>query len=144
MHTTSPTVPTVDRDLTRRLRTAGEKVAEWTTERNRLIAEAHRDGASLRAIGDAAGISHVAVRKIVLNDRSLQWDRSPITFGENRWRYCLNSGVVHAGHQVVVVAADGSIVKVLDVNHSDTHDRTVSPTAHFDDRDDLSIAELEV
>lgn len=37
------------------------------TERDRLIIEAHQAGATLREIAAAAGITHVAVHKIIKN-----------------------------------------------------------------------------
>jgi DNA-directed RNA polymerase sigma subunit (sigma70/sigma32) len=43
------------------------KAKEWTVRRNRAICAASRAGASLREIGDATGLSHEAVRKIVAN-----------------------------------------------------------------------------
>ena len=41
------------------------KAREWTSRRNRAIGAAHQSGASLREIGDATGLSHEAVRKIL-------------------------------------------------------------------------------
>ena len=41
------------------------KAREWTARRNRAIGAAHTYGASLREIGDATGLSHEAVRKIL-------------------------------------------------------------------------------
>ncbi len=55
---------TLEPDLARKLRTAGQKVAEWTTERDRLIKDAVTAGGSLREVGEAAGISHTAVKFI--------------------------------------------------------------------------------
>lgn len=54
----------LDPDLIRQLRTAGRKVAEWTAERDRLVKEAVAAGGSYRAVGEAAGISHTAVKFI--------------------------------------------------------------------------------
>ena len=51
-------------DQARLLRKAGEKVAEWTRERDRLIREAIEAGASLRDVGEAVGLSHTAVKFI--------------------------------------------------------------------------------
>ncbi len=51
-------------DTAKSLRTAGRKVAEWTTERDRLIRQAVTEGGSLREVGAAAGISHTAVKFI--------------------------------------------------------------------------------
>lgn len=61
--TTLPRV-TIEPDLARKLRTAGQKVSEWTTERDRLIREAVAAGGSLREVGEAAGVSHTAVKFI--------------------------------------------------------------------------------
>ena len=61
--TTLPVV-TLDADLARRLRTAGQKVAEWTAERDRLIREAVTAGGALREVGEAVGLSHTAVKFI--------------------------------------------------------------------------------
>lgn len=60
--TTLPGVLTPE--LTRALRTAGQKVEHWTTERDRLIREAVAAGGSLREVGEAAGLSHTAVKFI--------------------------------------------------------------------------------
>jgi hypothetical protein len=61
--TTLPTMPITD-DTRKALRTAGRKAQEWTTERDRLIREAVKEGGSLREVGEAAGISHTAVKFI--------------------------------------------------------------------------------
>lgn len=61
--TTLPPVA-LDPDLARKLSTAGRKVAEWTAERDRLIREAREAGGSLREIGEAAGVTHTAVKFI--------------------------------------------------------------------------------
>lgn len=60
--TTLPSV--IDPKLWTALRQAGRKVNEWTAERDRLICEAVAAGGSLREVGDAAGISHTAVKFI--------------------------------------------------------------------------------
>jgi transposase len=49
----------------RALQRIADRIKADTLERNRLIVEAHRDGASLREIAQHAGVSHVAVLKIV-------------------------------------------------------------------------------
>lgn len=61
------TVPPValDPDLAKRLRRAGERVDADLVERDKLIARAYFAGASLREIGEAVGISHVGVKKIL-------------------------------------------------------------------------------
>lgn len=46
------------------LRTAGQRVAEWTDKRDRLIKKAIDEGASLREVGEAVGLSHTAVKFI--------------------------------------------------------------------------------
>lgn len=61
--TTLPPVA-VNPDLARKLRTAGRNVERWTSERDRLIREAVAAGGSLREVGEAAGISHTAVKFI--------------------------------------------------------------------------------
>lgn len=43
------------------LRTAGAKVGVWTSERDRLICLAVKEGGSLREVGTLAGLSHTAV-----------------------------------------------------------------------------------
>lgn len=55
----------LDPKLARALTRAADKLEAATTERNRLIVEAHQDGASLREIAEHAGITHVGVRKII-------------------------------------------------------------------------------
>lgn len=55
---------TMDKDMRAGLVQAGRKVAEWTTERDSRIREAVRDGASLREVGAAVGMSHTAVKFI--------------------------------------------------------------------------------
>ncbi len=55
---------TMSNDTEKSLRTAGRKVVEWTTERNRLVKQAVTEGGSLREVGAAAGISHTAVKFI--------------------------------------------------------------------------------
>lgn len=52
--------------------TAAQDVALWarkardaTDRRNDAIRRMHAEGASLRAIGEAAGLSHMAIKKIL-------------------------------------------------------------------------------
>lgn len=52
-------------ELAAELRGAATLAGTWTAERNRLIVEARDAGASLREIAEHAGISHVAVKKIL-------------------------------------------------------------------------------
>lgn len=47
------------------LRRAGRKAVEWTERRDALIRASHAAGASLRSIGEDAGLSHTAVGMIV-------------------------------------------------------------------------------
>lgn len=61
--TTLPLMPVHD-ETKKALRTAGRKVDEWTTERDRLIKQAVKEGGSLREVGELAGISHTAVKFI--------------------------------------------------------------------------------
>lgn len=56
--------PMLTSEMERKLRTAGQKVAEWTAERDRIVKEAVAAGGSLREVGAAAGISHTAVKFI--------------------------------------------------------------------------------
>ena len=60
-------------DTLRALRQAGRKTAEWWTERDRLICEAVKDGGTLRAVGEAAGLSHQAVKYIAHGRPSTKW-----------------------------------------------------------------------
>lgn len=52
-------------DLARRLTKIAARLDADRVERDRLIVEAHGRGASLREIAKVAGITHVAVRKII-------------------------------------------------------------------------------
>ena len=65
-HGAETTLPPValNPDTEKALRTAGRKVAEWTTERDRLIRQAVEEGGSLREVGAAAGLTHTAVKFI--------------------------------------------------------------------------------
>lgn len=54
----------LDPSSRRALRQAGRKVAQWTQKRDRLIREAVEAGGSLRDVGEAVGMSHVAVKFI--------------------------------------------------------------------------------
>ena len=59
------TVMALDTDTRNALVRAGRKVATWTTTRDRLIREAViEEGASLREVGAAVGLTHTAVRFI--------------------------------------------------------------------------------
>lgn len=50
------------------LEQAAVQLQKWTARRNLLIRKARKDGASLRAIADAAGLSHTAIAKILARD----------------------------------------------------------------------------
>lgn len=41
------------------------QIAKWIAKRDKLIREARREGLSLRAIADAAGLTHTAIAKIL-------------------------------------------------------------------------------
>lgn len=62
METILPVV--VDPEVAKALKTAGRKVADWTTERDRLVRLAVEQGGSLREVGALAGVSHTAVKFI--------------------------------------------------------------------------------
>lgn len=58
--------PVLDKTFAAKLRRAATKVEEGTAERNRLIIEASEvHHAPLREIAEHAGITHVAVLKII-------------------------------------------------------------------------------
>lgn len=46
------------------LHTAGQKVTEWTQKRDQLIRDAVANGGTLREVGAAVGMSHMAVKFI--------------------------------------------------------------------------------
>lgn len=54
----------IPEDIAKQLRKAGQNVTRWTTERDRLVKEAVAAGGSLREVGEAAGLSHTAVKFI--------------------------------------------------------------------------------
>lgn len=66
MTATTATVELVSLDpaLARELAQAGRKVAEWTERRDELITRAVDEGGSLRAVAEAVGLTHTAVRFI--------------------------------------------------------------------------------
>jgi lambda repressor-like predicted transcriptional regulator len=41
------------------------QIGKWVAKRDRLVREARDEGLSLRAIADAAGLSHTAIAKIL-------------------------------------------------------------------------------
>lgn len=62
----SVTVPEmIGPTMKRRLQTAGQRAIDAVEARNVAIEEAHAAGATLREIGDAVGLTHVAVMKII-------------------------------------------------------------------------------
>lgn len=54
----------VDPAAASKLRDAADKARHWTTERDRLIVQAVKDGGSLREVAEVVGLSHTAVAKI--------------------------------------------------------------------------------
>lgn len=56
--------PMLTDNMAKALRKAGAEVEKWTAERDRLITEAVAAGGSLREVGQAAGLSHTAVKFI--------------------------------------------------------------------------------
>lgn len=54
----------MERILLKSLRDAAEKAARWTVERDALIRRARAEGATLREVAEAVGLSHTAVSKI--------------------------------------------------------------------------------
>ena len=65
--TTIRPVP-IDPVTARKLATTAAKAAQNTVERDKLIAEAYRAGASMREIGRAIGMTHPGVRSILIRD----------------------------------------------------------------------------
>jgi len=59
---------TVDPDIMRQLRQVVRRLDGAQAERDRLIREAHAQGASLRQIAAAAGLTHQGVSWIVNRD----------------------------------------------------------------------------
>lgn len=59
----------VDPTLARQLRTAADKVAHWTAERDRLVSEAIHGGGTLREVAVLAGLTHTGVAKIERRSR---------------------------------------------------------------------------
>ena len=51
---------------------AAKKKAEWTARRDKAIGLARREGASLREIGEATGLTHAGVKKILDNASAAQ------------------------------------------------------------------------
>lgn len=54
----------IDPAVAAELRKAGAKVREWTERRDEIITAAVAAGSPLRAVGDAVGLTHTAVRNI--------------------------------------------------------------------------------
>lgn len=60
------TVPSViDQPKVRALQRAGQRASDAVEARNAAIVEAHQAGATLREIGEAVGLTHVGVMKII-------------------------------------------------------------------------------
>lgn len=55
----------MDPTIERRLRAIAKKLGELDAERAELILRARVDGASLREIAEAAGMSHVGIKKLI-------------------------------------------------------------------------------
>jgi len=55
----------LDPRLRRELATAARKTEEWRATRDTLIRQAHSDGASLREIAAAVGLSNPGILRIV-------------------------------------------------------------------------------
>lgn len=55
----------LDRTIARKLRSAARSIEDGIEARDQFILEAHEAGASLREIAEHAGITHVAVLKII-------------------------------------------------------------------------------
>jgi len=55
----------LDGELARRLTTAGKKADEWRDRRDDLIREAARNGATLREIAAAVGMSNPGVLRVI-------------------------------------------------------------------------------
>lgn len=65
MSVTLAPVP-LDADMERALHNSAKKSVEWRTKRDELIREAHREGAGVREIARAVGLTHPAIIGIVL------------------------------------------------------------------------------
>ena len=65
--TTIRPVP-LDADTARKLANTAARAASNTQERDKLIAEAYRQGASMREIGRAINMTHPGVRSILIRD----------------------------------------------------------------------------
>lgn len=65
--TTIRPVP-LDPATARKLSATASRAAQNTQERDKLIAEAYRAGASMREIGRAIGMTHPGVRSILIRD----------------------------------------------------------------------------
>lgn len=61
---------TVDPDIMRQIKLMARRADQSLAERDRLIREAYEQGAGLREIGRAAGLTHPAIRKIIDRNQS--------------------------------------------------------------------------
>lgn len=62
----------LDPDLSRRLTQAGRKSDEWKARRDDLIREAARNGATLREIAAAVGLSNPGVLRVIRRGAELE------------------------------------------------------------------------
>lgn len=69
----------LDDNLARKLRNAGKKSREWTEERDELIRLAHLDGAGVREIARAVGLSHPGVLRVIRRGTEIMKLHGPIT-----------------------------------------------------------------
>lgn len=68
MTTTTLRPVTIDPAMARKLANTAARAAQNTSERDKLIAEAYRSGASMRETGRIVGMSHPGVRSILIRD----------------------------------------------------------------------------
>lgn len=86
------TVTTMDPATARRLRAIANRLNELDAERAQLILQAHAEGASLREIGEVAGMSHVGIKKLLTRHlhpdriREIDEDKKAINLALNRQR----------------------------------------------------------
>lgn len=67
--TTTLRAVTLDKAMARRLARAQKQLVDAGTERDALVVQAAEDGATLREIGEAVGLSWSGVRKILDRNR---------------------------------------------------------------------------
>lgn len=68
--TATATLPpvAVDPELKKKLTRTAQAAVKNTVERDQLIAQAYRQGASMREIGRLVGMTHPGVRSILIRD----------------------------------------------------------------------------